>query len=341
MPAFGGDGCRLHASGTAACDHHPLPDGGRTGLAEQGFPSRLRVLNARNPVTAVHAVDAGLIASDALAHVFGPAGHQLVGELRVRDHGPGHAAHVRLARSDDLFRHARVVDATDRDRRLIDDSLDCRRERSRLGDLGAHGRNDLNGGAGLARRTRRDVEVVQPAISANRPADLEDLVGIETLGDHFVTRNAHAEDEVGTDPLADRADDLAQEPHAVGEAAAVFVRPSIEGRAQKLRDQIAVTGGNLDTVHAPALHAPGGIGEPGDGLPNVAGGHFPTRGMIALGRAGRRAVGDGPATVGAVGHFQPEVEHLADQDASVAMQRVGQALERRDDVVRRNDEVGR
>lgn len=201
-------------------------------------------------------------------------------------------------------------------------------ERGRLGDLGAHGRDDLNGGTGLARRTRRDVEVIQAAIRADRPADLENFVRVEALGDHLVAGNAHAEDEVGTDPFAGRVDDLAQEPHAVPKAAAVLIRSLVERRAQKLSDQIAVTGGNLDTVHASALHAPGGIGKPGDGFPDMAGRHCPTRGVIALGRAGRRPVGDGPATVGTVGHFQPKMEHLADQGAAMTMQRVGKALER-------------
>ena len=138
---------------------------------------------------------------------------------------------------------------------------------------------DVEIGAGRVARMRkraagRDVDGVdarldQPLAHLRRLLDrvarafeLEDEQRVVVLGG----ADLHLQVEVATDPRADGPDDLEDEARAVLERSAVFVRAIVDGRAQELRDQVAVGAVQLDAVEAGLARAPGALGKRGHDL---------------------------------------------------------------------------
>src|SRR5262249_48031628 len=82
----------------------------------------------------------------------------------------------------------------------------------------------------------------------------------------FGGADLHLQVKVGPDPGADGADDFAHEASAVLKRAAVFVFAIIDGRAEKLRDQVAVGAMQLNAVKSGLASPPRAFGEGSDGL---------------------------------------------------------------------------
>jgi hypothetical protein len=76
----------------------------------------------------------------------------------------------------------------------------------------------------------------------------------------------HLQVEVAADAGADRAHDLAHEPGALLERAAVLVLPVVDGGAEELRNQVAVGAVQLDAVEPRLAGAPRPFGELGHRL---------------------------------------------------------------------------
>ena len=103
---------------------------------------------------------------------------------------------------------------------------------------------------------------------AGRP-DAEERDGVVV----FLHADLHLQVEVVADLLADRAHDLEDEAGAVLERSAVLVLPIVDGRAEELRDQVAVGAVQLDAVEPGFARAPRALRVGLDRLPNLLGRH--------------------------------------------------------------------
>ena len=83
----------------------------------------------------------------------------------------------------------------------------------------------------------------------------------------------HLEVEVVADLGPNGLDDVEDEARAVLERAAVFVLAIVDGRAQELRDQVAVGAVQLDAVQPRLARAPRALGEVPDHLLDLGDGH--------------------------------------------------------------------
>ena len=211
----------------------------------------------------VGAADAGLVAADAGADVVEPPVARLIGQLRVADHRPGHAAQIGLAGGQDALGDLRLVDAPgDQDRqahRLLDGGAIGRQ----VAGLEAHGRRDVDRAAEARRGAGGDTQVVEPAVMVEESDGRQDLCLREAAVGQLVAGDPQT-DGPRAHRRAHRFDHLPQEPQTAGEIAAVAVLAQIDPRIEELGRQIAVACHDLDAVEASRRQVLGGAAVAGD-----------------------------------------------------------------------------
>src|SRR5437879_4903157 len=147
------------------------------------------------------------------------------------------------------------------------------------------------------------------------PSGVGDL---ESVGQLLGGAQANAQADVGTTVPSYRVDDLEQEPQAFRLTSAVSVRASVGRRREELRDEVAMSGMDLDSVVSGTLQVLRGTAEGLDDRGDVLMSHLPRRIRIAR-RADRRG-GHRRMIAIPYGPFAPQVQNLSKHDDAAGVQ---------------------
>src|SRR6185437_15700431 len=199
--------------------------------AEAQFAPADRVLNTGDRIALVEVPDAGLVAGNAGADVFGRAASRLVGHFRIADQRPRHAAHVGVIPGNDGFRILRLVDPARHEHRNPGLALDAGRIGNDVPGFHGHGRRDVDGAAEARGSAERDVHVVDAVIETAH--GVEALVLRQTRIVDFRSRYTQSHHEAGIHLGAYVGDDLAQEAQPAVHIAAVGIVAQVHARVQK------------------------------------------------------------------------------------------------------------
>ena len=294
--------------------------------ARRGVVKAQRLTGGVDPVEAVGGADArpdlGLAALDDLAH-----------DVRVGEVGAGHADQVDLALADRVPRRCHLVDLRGVQHGEVGVLARTMPAKSRCGtDAHAVDRDHLG-----QRRLVLDVaaddvdEVDQAAPASKRCSVCEPDAGVDPAVDGLVDHHPDADDEVGTDPLADRRQHVASRNGSRPSVAAPLVIAVVGERRQELVEQVPV-GLDLDAVHPARLHPLGGVGVLADDALDV-----PVLGLlgdVAVGRlAHRRGRHDRQPVVLRPARAATEVGDLDHARRPVLVDLVGHAPDERHDLV--------
>ena len=240
---------RLHPRRAAADDRDPLP---RRGGFDRPLPLEpgLRIDGAAHMATEIDLADAG-VAIDARADVFLPPFLQLAREMRVGQQLAAHRQEVEMALGD-VAVGVLQGDPAGGDHRDIDRPADSDRVGDELlRDMGGMGDRmaDAVGHVGIG----ADIDRVESGrlgqlcghagVADGDPLVDQELLGVDSCPDRVV----------GAHGSANALDDVAQEPGAVLDRAAIFVGPLVGIGRQEGRDDIAVPAMDLDRVDSSAL----------------------------------------------------------------------------------------
>ncbi len=233
----------------------------RREAGEQGAEAQLapahRILDAGDRISLVEVSDAGLIAGDAGADIFGRAAGRLVRHLRIADQRARHAADIGMMARDHRLGLLRLIDAPGHEYRDLRLALEAGGVGHDVGGIQCHRRRDVNGAAQTGGGAERDVRIVDAVAQAGH--GLESLILGQSLFVDFRCRYPQSHHEAVGYLGADIGDHLAQEAQAAVEIAAVGIVAQIDAGVQKLRRQIAVAGDDFHTVQSGSLHAAGGV----------------------------------------------------------------------------------
>ena len=171
-----------------------------------------------------------------------------------------------------------------------------------------------------------DAEIVDEPAVGEAGRDLEAFLLVEPALHQLVAGDPHAEDEIGTDPLADRRHDLEAEAHPVLQAPAVPVLPLVGDRRQEAVDQMMGGRDHFAAVEPALLAALARIGE---GLQDPA--EVPVLHLLGIGAMERLARGRGrdqrqpvPAVPGAA---PAHMGDLAEDRRAVPVDPLGEGMQ--------------
>jgi len=179
----------FHPSGPGTDDHDATWARRRAKLVDR-LPSCHGVHEAANLRPFSHPIDAR-VAGDARADLFRPLFLHLTGPLGVGNQLPAEGYHICVTFFDSARREGRIVEATDRDDRNLDDLLDgCgQREENSLGIV--HGRRYDRGRRHGAIAPSRHVEDVGPCLD-EPAANLFGLLQANAPGSELIGAQAKA-----------------------------------------------------------------------------------------------------------------------------------------------------
>ncbi len=162
-----------------------------------------------------------------------------------------------------------------------------------------------------------DLDRLVQGVAGRADAEERDRVGV------ILGADLHLQVKIAADLRPDRLHDVDHEAGAVLDRSAVFVLPIVDGRAQELRDQIAIGAVELDAVEARLLRPPRALGERLDHFFDLSNRHplaAETMGRVALvGRAQADRVFDAADVP-----LPPAVTELHDEPAVVLVDRLPQ-----------------
>ena len=309
MAALGCDPRGLQPGRAAADDQDTPGVRARLAAAPLELAAGRGVDQAGDPVVAVAAAPAHLVAGEAGPDLLGAAAARLVAEVRVGDLAAHDADHVGLARGEHglgvlgrahvaLALHAGVPD------HLL--------ERGRKGgaelvlvEHGRHQRIEVQVAAGATG------DVVDQAALIVISRDLLHGLDRERDLDRGVQVDREADDEALAGALADALDDRGRKAHPVRERAAPAVVPAVRPRGPELIDQGVVGGEQLDPVEARRLGARGGLREAFDDRLDLGLAHgVAAVGIVIGGQArGRPAGAEGVVGIAVLADVVELVDH--------------------------------
>ena len=252
---------------------------------------------------------AGVDAVDAVAHadagtdvVLAPLRH-FERDMGIGEMGARHADEVELAALDRVARGGDVLDARGVEGRNAGRGAHFAGEFEMRRRALAHAGNDVRKRLLGIDMAADHVDEIDQARADEPARDLDALDLAQAPLPVLVADHPQAHDEVAADAIADRAQDLEAEAHAIVETAAVVVLTPIGRRRPELIDEMPVAL-DLEPVETAGLHAFGGVGVGRDHALDVPVLHHfrkrPVRGLAHIGgRDHRQPVVLRPARCGA------------------------------------------
>ncbi len=198
--------------------------------------------------------DTGLIAGDAGANIVGPALLRLAGHFRIANHGPCHAAHVRLTFGNNTLGILGLVDTAGDENRRSGGLLQLSCIGSEIGVAHSHRRRNVHRAGRGRRRSRDHIEVVD--LTFQEAGGRERLVFGQPGGVIFLARETQSDDEVAGHRTANGSEGIDHEAGTVLQASSIPVGAAVDARVQKLRRKVAMACDELDTISAGLGHPP-------------------------------------------------------------------------------------
>ena len=243
-------------AGRAGADHGDLLHSGGGDVVQLGLVAGTRVDQAAGQLAAEGVVQAGLVAADAGVDLVGTAGGRLVDEVRVGEERAGHGHHVGVTFGQYLLGDFRRVDTVGGAQRDADLALELG------GDLGEGRARHLGGDGRDARLVPADAGVDDGGAGLlDGLGQGHDLVPGAAALDQVEHGQAVDDDEVRAHGLANAADDLHRQAHAVLVAATPAVGAVVGVGDQELVDEVAFRPHHLDAVILGLLGQLGAVDE--------------------------------------------------------------------------------
>ena len=236
MATSGGNDGGLQAGGATADHRHllrsrrPLQGADAVNLLPPGGGG----FDTTEPAVQPHPADAFLIARQTQPNVFALVLACLAGEFGIGDLRPDNANQIGVTFRQDAFGLDRVLDAPHADHRQAHRLADRRRDEHRVVGRDAHRRFDhverLSGGADAG------IDAVDLPVALKNARQIHSFLNGNAIPDQLVAAEADTQHIVAADRETDGADDLAQEPRPVLQAATILVGALICAARQKLAD---------------------------------------------------------------------------------------------------------